>query len=679
MQFLYPGILYALAAISIPILVHLFNFRRFKKVQFSNVYYLKEIKQETKSKSKVKHFLILCARVLALTSIILAFAQPYIPTNDQGVKVGKKTVGIYLDNSFSTESQSESGSVLEISKNKALEIVKYHAPTDVFQLLTNDFEGRHQRWLTKEEITELITEVDFSPQSQVLSDVVSRHKDLSLKEDADQRLVYILSDLQKSVTDLEVMRPDSSFALQFLPTPSAYNENIYIDSVWFTSPSRNLNSLEQLHVKVNNTLQSRKENIPLKLYINGTQKSVISINADPQVATDTVLTFTNSSPGFKQAKVTLEDYPVTFDDEFFFGFEVADKTNILEISGTSSKVFPNLFKNPKEYNFTSFKSSNVDYNRFSEFDLIVLNQLSFISGGLRQELEKFNKSGGTVAVVPAKDADISSYNSYLSSRGADLFTSTKTAETKVADLNMDHFIYRNVFDATSRSMPMPKVSAYFGTTNSSAVNKDELASLQNGASFINLFEKDNSQLYVFNVSLNGAQSDLASHALLVYTFHSIANNSKAASKSYFELGEENSFVLKTANAKNPETIIKLKSEAGDEFIPEFRRADGVFEVFLGTDARVSGNYAVNADEQQIGAIGINYNRKESDISYYDAYDLNQELMRLGYSNSNVITSEINTISASIEDVNEGKTLWKSFIIMALLFLGIEIILIKFWK
>ncbi|MFB0960696.1 MAG: BatA domain-containing protein [Flavobacteriales bacterium] len=679
MQFLYPGILYALAAISIPILVHLFNFRRFKKVQFSNVEYLKEIKQETKSKSKIKHFLILCARVLALAAIVLAFAQPFMPTGDNGAKTGKKTVGVYIDNSFSMESESESGSILEIAKNKALEVVKYHSPTDVFQLITNDFEGRHQRWLTQEEISELITEIDVSPQSRTLSEVYARHKDLSLKEEADQRMVYVLSDLQKSVTDIENIQPDSLFSLQFLPTPSAFTENLFIDSVWFSSPSRNLNSLENLHVRVKNTLQRRKENIPLRLYINGIQKSVISINADPGVETDTVLTFTNSSSGFKQAKVQVEDYPVTFDDEFFFGYEVAEKANILEITSGNKKVFSNLFKNTKEYNFSKFTAKQIDYNRFSEFDLVIVNQLSFISGGLKQELDKFSNAGGTVVVIPAINADLSSYNSYFTLREADLFTALKNLDTKVSNLNFDHLVYKDVFDAENRNMPLPKVNSYFETTNSNRRNRDELATLQNGAAFISHFQKNNASLYVFNTSLEGAQTDLASHALLVYTMHSIANHAKTSTKTFFELGEEKAFSLKSANSGDANSVVKMKSAEGYEFIPEFRRKNGLFEIFPGSDARVSGNYAVNSNDNQIGAIGINYNRKESEIIYYDAYDLKQELRKQALTSSNVITSDMNTIGASIQEVNEGKTLWKSFIMLALLFLGIEIILIKFWK
>ena len=79
MKFLHPEILWGLSALSIPILVHLFNFRRFKKVQFSNVAFLKDIRQETQSKRILRHLLILAARMLAIACLVLAFAQPYIP------------------------------------------------------------------------------------------------------------------------------------------------------------------------------------------------------------------------------------------------------------------------------------------------------------------------------------------------------------------------------------------------------------------------------------------------------------------------------------------------------------------------------------------------------------------------------------------------------------------------
>ncbi len=635
---------------------------------------------ETKSKSKIKHFLILCARVLALASIILAFAQPFIPTGDNVAKTGVKTVGLYIDNSFSMESESESGNVLEIAKNKALEIVKYHSPTDVFQLITNDFEGKNQRWLTQEEITELIPEIDFSAQSRKVTDVYARHRDLAEKEESDKHIIYVLSDLQKSVTDIAGLSLDSSYAVQFVPTPSAYAENLFIDSVWFSSPSRNLNTVENLHVSIGNTLNSPRENVPVKLFINGTQKSILSIDLLPGVFTDTVLTYTNSSPGFKNARIQIEDYPVVFDDEYFLGYNVSEKTKVLEISANVNQIFSNLFKNEAEYDFSKFNQNQVDYNRFPEFDLIIVNQLTLISSGLRQELNKFAQAGGNLVIIPSIDADISSYNGLLSARKADLLSGVKNAELKVSRLNTDHFIYKDVFDETSRNMPLPKVSSYFSSTGSSTTNRDELVTLQNGAPFLSCFENGNSYIYLFHTSLNAGQTDLASHSLLVYTLHSIANNARASSKPFFELGEEDAFTLKSAADGGAETIIKMKSAEGDEFIPEFRRREGRFDIFPGENASLSGNYDILSEDETIGVIGVNYNRAESLIDYYDAYDLKQELMKLGLENyTSVITSDLNTIAASIQEVNEGKTLWKSFIIMALLFLGIEILLIKFWK
>src|SRR5690606_2058922 len=123
MKFVHPEILWALSALSIPIIVHLFNFRKFKKVFFSNVSFLREIQVETQSRSKLKHLLILFSRMLAIACIVLAFAQPFIPVTDAQVKAGQRAVSLYIDNSFSTEGESSGAPILEVAKNKAIEMV----------------------------------------------------------------------------------------------------------------------------------------------------------------------------------------------------------------------------------------------------------------------------------------------------------------------------------------------------------------------------------------------------------------------------------------------------------------------------------------------------------------------------------------------------------------------------
>src|SRR3954467_10394129 len=99
MVFLQPLFLWALAAVSVPVIIHLFNFRRFKKIYFTNVRFLQEIKQDTRSRSRLKHLLILIARLLALAFLVFAFAQPFIPlSKSSNVTTGTKHVSIYIDN-----------------------------------------------------------------------------------------------------------------------------------------------------------------------------------------------------------------------------------------------------------------------------------------------------------------------------------------------------------------------------------------------------------------------------------------------------------------------------------------------------------------------------------------------------------------------------------------------------
>ena len=76
MEFLYPGFLLALLALAIPIILHLFYFRRFKKVYFTNVRFLKEVKEQTSARSKLRNLLVLLMRLLAVAMLVFAFAQP---------------------------------------------------------------------------------------------------------------------------------------------------------------------------------------------------------------------------------------------------------------------------------------------------------------------------------------------------------------------------------------------------------------------------------------------------------------------------------------------------------------------------------------------------------------------------------------------------------------------------
>src|SRR6187401_145767 len=141
MTFAHPWLLWGLTLTAIPILIHLFNFRRYKTVYFTNVRFLKEVTEETAVRSKIKHWLVLAARLLAVIFLVLAFAQPVIPVknNPNVVASEKRGVSIYVDNSFSMDAEADEEKLLNRAVRRAREILNAYGADDRFQLLTNEF------------------------------------------------------------------------------------------------------------------------------------------------------------------------------------------------------------------------------------------------------------------------------------------------------------------------------------------------------------------------------------------------------------------------------------------------------------------------------------------------------------------------------------------------------------
>ena len=142
MSFVYPNFLWALLLLLVPIIVHLFHFRRYKKVLFPNVRFLKNVQKQTQSIKKLRNFLVLLARLLALAFLVFAFAQPYIPIDNQEVSQSDEIVGIYIDNSFSMDNDGKQGPLIEEAKSKARELIKSYLPTDRFLVNSNTSIGR---------------------------------------------------------------------------------------------------------------------------------------------------------------------------------------------------------------------------------------------------------------------------------------------------------------------------------------------------------------------------------------------------------------------------------------------------------------------------------------------------------------------------------------------------------
>lgn len=681
MKFVHPEILWGLLALSIPIIVHLFNFRKFKRVLFPNIEFLREIKQETHNKSKLKHLLILAARCLAIAAIVFAFAQPFIPLQGSTAKPGGAAVSIYMDNSFSMEGQGKDGRLLDLAKNKALEIVNSFSPTDKFQLLTADFEGRHQRFVSKEDMTQLIQEVQVSAVSRPLSEVIVRQKDLLNTGGLDNKRSFLLTDLQTSVTDIENVQNDTTVRVFVVPEIAEDVSNLYVDSVWFDTPVRQLNQPEVLHLRVINTGEVERENVPLQLNINGEQKSVATINVPGLGYTDAEVSYTNTESGFKNAVVHLDDGGIAKDDDFYLGYNVASQIAVMEIRGKDviNSATQAVFGDDPYFAFTSTTDYNIDFSAFAKQNLIILNQLPEIATGLASELEKFATGGGSVLVIPAAQSDMISYNLALPKLGLGQLNNKRTDASKVNTINYEHYIFKNAFEKSTGNTDLPAVRSWYELGLASRSTAEPMMTLQNGLPFMISSTIGQGHAYMSAVSLDTEESNFIHHAFFPASLLRMAEFSQPSYPLYYILGKEQAVVLRNLTIGGEETFRLHNVLSGEEFIPEHRNAGANTEVYVHHALNVAGNYALLKGETNVAALAFDYDRKESDTKSISTTELQSKLEQQGLSNWSLLDQSVESIAASAGELNEGKKYWWSLIVAALVFLAIEVLLIKFWR
>ncbi len=608
MKFLYPDFLYALFAIAIPIIIHLFNFRRYKTVYFTNVRFLKNVQEETNSTNKLKHLLVLLSRILAIIFLVLAFAQPFLPQSDKAVKVGNSIVGIYLDNSFSMQGQSENGSLIDIAKNKGLSILDAYKADDRFVLLTNDFEGKHQRAVNKEEFVEYLQTVDLSASVKNSLEVQNRLNDIIKTDEAANKNMYIISDFQKSTTNIELLKDDSTVSLSLLPISSTQTDNLYIDSCWFYSPYRQANSAEKLVVKIVNNSEKNYENIPINIEINGKTKTPASFNIEANQTIYDTLSYTNSLKGIQLGKISIKDYPISFDDDFYFSYSLSESIAITVINESdNSKAMQALFGADDFFKLTQISRNQIDFASFKTQQLIVLNGLATITSGLVDELQKFVKSGGSLFIFPTMHEGGINTNNLIQKFGIQINNKNNTP-TKIDYLNTNSAIYQNVFEEIPKNLNLPLVNSYYTISSQAEV----LLRMQNRKAYLIRKEFEKGNVYLAASSLDNEVSNFAQHAIFVPTMYNIALNSQSQNKLFYVLNENNRVTVNAENSSESPLIIKGN---GVDFIPEQRFVDGNIDLYLHSKITQANNYSIYKSDQPIEGLSLNYNRKRIKIRF----------------------------------------------------------------
>ena len=698
MNFLYPSFLFGLMAISVPIAIHLFNFRRTRRVFFTNVALLRTVQTETKSFRRLKHWLIMACRCLFLACLVLAFAQPFIPSKNKLGLSRQGVTSLYIDNSFSMQNERNTKRYLDIATSRLDELLTLFRNATSLQLLTNDFSAAEQQAGTAEAVRDRVTSIRFAHTPRTLETVYRRQRNLlSSLNPGDRNQLFWFSDFQKSTAgDLSRLKIDTTNRLFIVPLDAQPTKNVYVDSVWLSTPFIREMQNNSLNVKLNNAGRENVKNLPIRLYLDDAQTSTATATLAPGGSATVSLNFNVTSKGYHRGRIVFEDFPITFDNQYYFVIEASPAVRILHLfdqkassPNRSTDYVDAVYSNDSLFVRRSFNAQNFDVGQLKETNLVVLEGVSEVNGALRTELERFVRQGGSLTIIPPTVPNSASYNPFLQALGVGTvqnvaMSGAAPTTLPVADPDRRNPFFRDVFQQSYQSEPLnlPMAAPVWRWSAG-----ERLLSLRDGSPLLTQSRVSSGTaqgtVYVLASPLAATYGNLAEHALFVPIMYKMAALSVRAQRTAYSFDDN----LVTIPVSNPaeRAVYKLKHDkleiipvqriVGNRLLLEMPKSN---ELAAGQEVEAGYYELQNGQGKTERLLAFNHGNEESAMDFYSA----DELRRVFASQPNVEVFDSiqdGDFVQVLEQENLGKSLWKYFLLSALAFLLLEVGLVRFMR
>lgn len=641
MQFKHPELLYALLLLVIPIIIHLFQLRKFQKVPFTNVKFLKEVTIQTRKSSQIKKWLTLLTRLLLFASIIIAFAQPYF-SKSVDINAKNETV-IYLDNSFSMQANGNNGTLLNAAVQDIIEHVDENQNITVFT--NNDTYKNTTLKAIKNELIQLKNSANQLPYETVLL----KGKKAFLNDESTVKNLVLISDFQQKKTPFNTANDNGIITKLVQLKPTVVN-NITIDSTYI---SKTTPETIELTVSLKNQ-GSTIETLPVSLYNGDDLIAKSSVNITDDVST----TFAVPTHTIFDGKILIEDTQLQYDNSLFFNIDKQDKIKVLSINEADDTFLKRIYTN-NEFEYTASLFNALNYNDIVDQNLIILNELKELPNSLITALQSFTNGGGYLLIIPSIESSLSSYNQIFKNYSISGFGALNSEEKKITTINFSHPLLANVFDKKVSNFQYPKVNSHykFNTISGASILKYE-----DNTAF--LIQKNN--VFSFSAALNNENSNFKKSPLIVPVLYNIGKQSLKLAQLYYIIGNSNTIDVKAKLLQD--NILKL-STTTKSVIPLQKNFINKVEIITNEFPDESGIISVKNRDRVIKKLSYNYNRNESVLEYSNLTP---------FKNTSLHTS----VASAIDDIKSASSideLWKWFVIFALTFLIIETLILKFLK
>ncbi len=684
MHFLNPAFLWAGFAILIPPIIHLFNFRRYKTVYFSDVRFLQNMRNLTRKRSTLRQILLMLLRMMVIAMVVIAFAEPVVYDSDTAASEVRKSAPpiIYIDNSQSMQAGAISGLNLETAKTKALEIVDAFPSGSSFLLITNDFEQRHNRLLKSDGIRLMLQEIATSPRVPTLSQVIERAcMSLSLQdvEPGCDKSIFIISDFQKSICDLDKLEPDSLLSINLVGIESEHQANIAIDTVTFVTPYRMAGGEEEITITVSNYGGEPRRGIPISLDINGATKASETIDLNAYERKQVTMRYMNTSRSQVEGRISIADSPIYYDNELFFSYRMDSIRNILIIGSHSDSKHIRVLLG-RDGNFSLKETADISGTDLQDYHTVILSQLPTISRELSGRIQAYVQMGGNAIFVPAENGSISDYNYLLSLMECNQITQADTIRCKVSNINTQSRLLRGAIRQMPDNPDLPYLTRYYNSMSNPYEGEEIVLETDSYKKVMTSNSYRAGKMFVFYTPLSDRCGNLATHRIIVPILYNAASTSQSFGQQYYSvIGRNDGYSARLPQNTDITKIIMKDQDTGNEYIPRVSGPDAYmnYKIFAEKFVKKSGFLHLMCGNRDMEPIAYNYDRKESNMDFAGAGYAGQMIDGKGFGAVRIMDQQSATFATEAASSASTRQLWRIFVVLALIFAVAEMAVARF--
>jgi hypothetical protein len=692
MQFQHPWVLWFLLALAIPILVHLFNFRKPRRLLFSNLLFLRQVTEVVQRRLKLKHYLLLATRLLLIAFLVFLFAGPFIPnsTGQGGASQGTPSVVIVIDNSRSMSVQDERGNYLEQARKLAYTLIQSHGTNAEYQvhttgnlLLGGPFAPQGQALLQ-------LDKLDYADRSLSYAHLLaSRHLFFAEAANPVHRL-YFISDFQKRTVLADTLptaaKASADVQVAFVPVGGRAQPNAAITELAFEGALLEKGKPANLRLRVQNYGTEALTAATLRLMVGGKAAGITTVDVPAGESQEVVLTFTPNDRGWQSAFIELQDPATEFDNRRYFAYFIPDNSRVLLVTGDEDPKYLRLFfgELTQQYKLETVDSRTLPGKRLEDYTMILLAGVPDVSEGLAARLDTWTRQGGGLLIFPAAQQQTASINALLARLGAGAYgqLQTHTPPLALAKPDLQDVLFEGVFEKarSQDNFDSPLLNRSYSYNPPTGSLHFVPMRDQRGQPFLTRVPVGEGMVCLFSSYPGLTWSDFPLKTSFVPVLYRTALllNHLARQELYQTLGQFQLRKLRAAGSANEVGLVDQQDRTRRMVPDQYVQAGQTFLNFERTGVQ-AGNWLLMAADSVLEHIAFNLPAAESDLSLPSPQALRDHLADAGLTYVTVLDGREAVLRQQVAEQAGGTPLWRWFLYAVLLCLAAEAAIVRWVK